>query len=136
MPGLDYDLTPLRALGVLAAVAVAFAWPLLMAAVVRPARVLEHADRQRVDAVVGAGLVRQRLGRPAGADAEWLQDAGRVLPFWYTLGFPVELLSAGSTAARSRVAASRSGVGWRLRVRRLSPVGWRAGVRRFQAVAG
>ena len=65
----------------------------------------------------------------------WLQQVARVLPFWATLGFPVELLS-GRLAPGEVATGFGVGLAWTAAFAGLYVLGWRHGIRRFQAVAG
>ena len=69
LPGLDYDLTPGRALLTLAAVVAGLPAQHPDGLDRGAARVLEHPDHEHLDAVVGHRLVPLRLGRAARADA-------------------------------------------------------------------
>ena len=135
VPGLDYDLTPVRALGVLAAGLLAFAVATMMAAV---CALIGFWTTQTANVWMvwwGLGSFASGWIAPLELMPGWIQDVGRVLPFWYTMGFPVELalgrLDPGATAAGFAVGLAWLGVF----VLAHRPA-WRAGVRRFQVVGG
>jgi ABC-2 type transport system permease protein len=135
VPGLDYDLAPLRVLGVLLAGTLAFTLATMMAAV---CALIGFWTTQSANVWMlwwGLGSFASGWIAPLELMPEWIQDAGRMLPFWYTMGFPVELalgrLDAGATAGAFAVGLAWLGV-FTLAHR---PV-WRAGVRRFQVVGG
>ena len=65
----------------------------------------------------------------------WVRDVADVLPFRYTLGFPVEILiGMSSNAAIARGLAIQLAYGCGAAVVALGL--WRAGVRRFGAFGG
>ena len=135
VPGLDYHLTPLRALGVLAAGALAFAVATMMAAV---CALIGFWTTQTANVWMlwwGLGSFASGWIAPLELMPDSLEDAGRVLPFWYTMGFPVELalgrLDGGGTASGFAV-----GLGWLAVFAFVHRPVWLAGVRRFQMVGG
>jgi ABC-2 type transport system permease protein len=72
---------------------------------------------------------------PLALMPSWIQHLAVVLPFWSTLGFPVELLSGRLDAGEVAVGFG-VGLAWATAFGALYVVAWRRGIRRFQAVAG
>ncbi len=135
VPSLDYDLTVPRALGALAATALAFVLATTMAAV---GALVGFWTTQTTNVWMlwwGLGSFASGWIAPLELMPGWLQDAGHALPFWYAMGFPVELLMGRlDTAGIARGFAV--GLAWlALFVLLYRPL-WRAGVRRFQVVGG
>jgi ABC-2 type transport system permease protein len=135
VPGLDYDLPPLRALGVLAAGALAFALATMMMAVCALVGFWTTQTANLWMLWWGLGSFASGWIAPLELMPRWLQDAGLVLPFWYTMGFPVELalgrLDGGATGTAFAVGSA-----WLVVFTLAHRPLWRAGVRRFQLVGG
>lgn len=135
IPGLDYDLTPGRALLTLTAVVVGYLLSILMASTVA---LLGFWSTQTTNLWMlwwGLGSFLSGWVAPLELMPSWLQHLAVVLPFWCTLGFPVELL--GGRLDRGEVVVGFAvGVAWATAFAALYLVGWRRGIRRFQAVAG
>jgi len=135
IPSLDHSLTVLRALGAVAAVAVAFALATAMAAVFA---LIGFWTTQTANVWMlwwGLGSFASGWIAPLELMPGWLQGAGRVLPFWYAMGFPVELL-LGRLDAAATGRGFAVGLGWLALFVLLHRPLWRAGVRRFQVVGG
>jgi ABC-2 type transport system permease protein len=135
VPSLDYDLTLPRAVGGLAAAALAFALATAMAAV---CALIGFWTTQTANVWMlwwGLGSFASGWIAPLELMPGWLQDAGHVLPFWYAMGFPVELV----LGRLDPVAIARGfavGVAWLALFTVLHRPLWRAGIRRFQVVGG
>jgi ABC-2 type transport system permease protein len=135
VPGLDYDLTPGRAVLALAAVVVGYLLSILMASTVA---LLGFWSTQTTNLWMlwwGLGSFLSGWVAPLELMPSWLQQLAVVLPFWSTLGFPVELL-AGRLDGGEIAAGFAVGLAWTAAFAALYVVGWRHGIRRFQAVAG
>jgi ABC-2 type transport system permease protein len=135
VPDLELDLTPLRALTVLAAAALAFAVATMMAAVWA---LIGFWTTQTANVWMlwwGLGSFASGWIAPLELMPGWIQSVGHVLPFWYTMGFPVEL-ALGRLDAPDAAAAFAVGSAWLLLFVLLHRPVWRAGVRRFQVVGG
>jgi ABC-2 type transport system permease protein len=135
VPGLDYDLTPARAALTLAAVVVGYLLSILMASTVA---LLGFWSTQTTNIWMlwwGLGSFLSGWVAPLELMPSWLQHLAVVLPFWSTLGFPVELL-AGRLDGGEIAAGFAVGTAWTAAFAALYVVGWRHGIRRFQAVAG
>lgn len=135
VPGLDYDLTPARAALTLAAVVLAYALSLLMASTVALVGFWSTQTTNLWMLWWGIGSFCSGWVAPLELMPSWLQQVARVLPFWATLGFPVELLS-GRLAPGEVAAGFGVGLAWTAAFAGLYVLGWRHGIRRFQAVAG
>ena len=74
-------------------------------------------------------------GRMAPMDLfpEWFATAGRILPFWWCLAFPVEILMGGLMPTDVALGCLALAA-WGLAAGGLLTVIWKAGVRRFGAV--
>jgi ABC-2 type transport system permease protein len=135
VPGLDYGLGPLQALAVLAAGALAFAVATMMAAV---CALIGFWTTQTANVWMlwwGLGSFASGWIAPLELMPGWIQDAGRVLPFWSTMGFPVEL-ALGRLDPAAVAGGFAIGAAWlAIFVVAYRPL-WRAGVRRFQVVGG
>jgi ABC-2 type transport system permease protein len=135
LPGLDYDLTPGRAVLTLAAVVVGYLLSILMASTVA---LLGFWSTQTTNIWMlwwGLGSFLSGWVAPLELMPSWLQHLAVVLPFWSTLGFPVELL-AGRLDGGEIAAGFAVGMAWTAAFAAFYVVGWRHGIRRFQAVAG
>jgi ABC-2 type transport system permease protein len=135
VPGLDYDLTPSRAMLTLAAVLVGYALSLLMASTVA---LIGFWSTQTTNIWMlwwGIGSFFSGWVAPLELMPSWLQQLAVVLPFRATLGFPVELL-CGRLSGDEVAVGFAVGVAWTMAFAALYVVGWRRGIRRFQAVAG
>lgn len=135
LPGLSYDLTPGRALLTGAAVVLAYALSILMASTVA---LLGFWSTQTTNLWMlwwGLGSFCSGWVAPLELMPSWLQQVAVVLPFWATLGFPVELL-CGRLDAGEVAAGFGVGLAWTAAFAALYVLGWRHGIRRFQAVAG
>ena len=64
-----------------------------------------------------------------------IQALAHLLPFWYMLGFPVEVLM-GQLTAVELVRGFRLQLGWLLAALGLYQLVWRRGLRRYSAVGG
>lgn len=135
VPGLGYDVDPLRLLLVLAAVALAYLLSLLMASTVA---LLGFWSTQTTNVWMlwwGLGSFTSGWVAPLALMPGQLRELAQVLPFRSTLGFPVELLT-GRLSATATATGFAVGAGWCAVFAVLYVVGWRHGVRRYQAVAG
>jgi ABC-2 type transport system permease protein len=135
VPGLGYELDPVRVLLVAAAVALAYALSLLMASTVA---LLGFWSTQTTNIWMlwwGLGSFTSGWVAPLELMPEWLRSVAVLLPFRSTLGFPVELL-AGRVDRVGVLIGFGVGLGWTALFAGVYVVGWRHGVRRYQAVAG
>ncbi|MEO6713168.1 MAG: ABC-2 family transporter protein, partial [Mycobacteriales bacterium] len=135
VPNLNYRITPVRALGVAAAVAVAYLLSLVMASVFA---LLGFWSTQTTNVWMlwwGMGSFASGWLAPLELMPQWLRSAALVLPFRATLGFPVELLM-GRLEGQQVAWGLANGMGWLAVFAAIYRVGWRRGVRRYQAVAG
>jgi ABC-2 type transport system permease protein len=135
IPSLDSSLTLLRAVGALAALAVAFALATAMAAAFS---LIGFWTTQTANVWMlwwGLGSFASGWIAPLELMPGWLQGVGRVLPFWYAMGFPVELF-LGRLDAAATVRGFAVGLGWLALFALLHRPLWHAGVRRFQVVGG
>ncbi len=135
IPAIQYPLTPVRAVEVVAAVVLAYALSLLMAATFA---LLGFWSTQTTNVYMlwwGAGSFASGWIAPLDLMPNWLQRIAVVLPFRSTIGFPVELLMG--RLDNSHIAQGFAvGLAWLAVFVLLYLVGWRRGVRRYQAVAG
>lgn len=135
VPGLGYDVGPLRLALVALAVVLAYALSLLMASTVA---LLGFWTTQTTNVWMlwwGLGSFTSGWVAPLELLPAWLQELAVVLPFRSTLGFPVELVTGRLDAAQTATGFA-VGVAWAGVFAALYVVGWRRGVRRYQAVAG
>jgi ABC-2 type transport system permease protein len=135
VPGLDYDVRGMRAPLVLAAVVLAYALSIVMASAVA---VLGFWTTQTTNVWMlwwGLGSFLSGWVAPLELMPEWLRAIAVVLPFYSTMGFPVELM-AGRLDVPEVTLGFLVGVVWTIVFAVLYVVGWRHGIRRFQAVAG
>src|ERR687898_3000098 len=135
LPGLDYDLTPARAVFVMAAVVLAYVLSIIMASAVALAGFWTTQTTNLWMLWWGLGSFASGWVAPLELMPGWLQDAGHVLPFWYAMGFPVELLLGRLDAAGIARGFAVGLACLALFVLLYRPL-WRAGVRRFQVVGG
>lgn len=70
---------------------------------------------------------------PLGVLPSWLQAVAKALPFWWTLGYPTELLAGRASVGDAWIAALVLGTWSILLLAVLRPF-WRAACRRFEAV--
>jgi ABC-2 type transport system permease protein len=134
-PGLGDDLTTTRAAGAVLAGALAFALATTMAAVFA---LIGFWTTQTANVWMlwwGLGSFASGWIAPLELMPEWLQAVGRILPFWYTMGFPVEL-ALGRLDAGAAARAFAVGGAWLVVFALVHRPVWRAGVRRFQVVGG
>jgi ABC-2 type transport system permease protein len=66
---------------------------------------------------------------------QYLQETGRLLPFWSMLGAPAEI-AAGNLTGSGLAVAYGVQAGWLVVLTALAAFVWRVGVRRFTAVGG
>lgn len=135
VPGLDYDLTPARALGTGLAVVLAYLLSLLMASTFALVGFWSTQVSNLWMLWWGVGSFASGWVAPLELMPGWLQAAGSVLPFRYTMGFPVELVM-GRLDAAATVSGFAVGLAWVGAFTVLYLAAWRRGVRRYQAVAG
>ncbi|MFC7545920.1 ABC transporter permease [Plantactinospora sp. GCM10030261] len=135
VPGLDYDLDPVRAVTVGAAVVLAYLVSLLMASTFA---LIGFWSTQTTNVWMlwwGLGSFASGWVAPLPLMPDWLRAVALGLPFRTTVGFPVELLMG-------RLDAEQTGYGFAVGLAWLALFGvlyrltWRRGVRRYQAVAG
>lgn len=135
LPAVRYLLTPWSVLVVGAAVLLAYALSLLMSATFA---LLGFWTTQATNAFMlwwGAGMFASGWIAPLDLMPQWLRSLSWALPFWSTMGFPVELLMGrldGGQIARGFAVGAAWFAGFVL----LYLIGWRRGVRRYGAVAG
>lgn len=135
VPGLDYALTPGRAVLTAGAVLLAYALSVLMASTVA---LMGFWSTQTTNLWMlwwGLGSFASGWVAPIELMPTWLRDLAIVLPFRTTLGFPVELVS-GRLDGREVAVGFAIGVTWALVFAAAFVLAWRRGIRRFQAVAG
>ena len=135
VPSLSHDLTALRVLGALAATMLAFAVATTMAAVFA---LIGFWTTQTANVWMlwwGLGSFASGWIAPLELMPGWLQDVGHALPFWYAMGFPVELL-LGRLDGVGILRGFAGGLGWLAVFTVLHRPIWRVGVRRFQVVGG
>ena len=135
LPGLDYDLTPGRAVLTFAAVLVGYALSILMASTVALVGFWSTQTTNIWMLWWGIGSFFSGWVAPLELMPSWLQHLAVVLPFRSTLGFPVELL-AGRLSGGDVAVGFVVGLAWSAAFAVLYVVVWRRGIRRFQAVAG
>ena len=135
VPGLDLALGPVQLLLLLPAVAVAYALSLLMASTVA---LLGFWSTQTTNLWMlwwGLGSFVSGWVAPVELLPTGLQDLARALPFWATLGLPVEL-ATGRLEGVDAVRGLATALVWTAAFAAVYVVGWQRGVRRHQAVAG
>lgn len=135
VPGLGYELSPLRAVGVVLAGLLAFALATMMAAVWALAGFWTTQTANLWMLWWGLGSFASGWIAPLGLMPGWIERAGLVLPFFYTLGFPVEL-ALGRLDPAATATGFAAGLSWLAFFCVVHRPLWRAGVRRFQVVGG
>ncbi|HZB67580.1 MAG TPA: ABC-2 family transporter protein [Ornithinibacter sp.] len=135
LPGLDYDLTPARVVLVVAAVVLAYVLSIVMASAVALAGFWTTQTTNLWMLWWGLGSFASGWVAPLELMPEWLRNLAVVLPFRYTLGFPVELMS-GRLDGPEVAVGFLVGAVWTAGFALFYVVVWRRGIRRFQAVAG
>ncbi|MFB9236810.1 ABC transporter permease [Plantactinospora siamensis] len=135
VPGVDYPMSPVRALAAAAALVLAYVLSLVMAATFA---LIGFWSTQTSNAWMlwwGLGSFASGWVAPLALMPDWLRTAALVLPFRATMGFPAELLMGRLDAAQTGYGFA-VGLGWLAGFALLYRVCWRYGVRRYQAVAG
>ena len=135
VPGLEYDLTPARALLVVAAVVLAYALSIVMASAVALVGFWTTQTTNLWMLWWGLGSFASGWVAPLELMPDWLRTVALVLPFRSTLGFPVELM-CGRLDGPEVALGFLVGAAWTAGFAVLYVVGWRRGIRRYQAVAG
>lgn len=135
VPGLDYDLAPVRAAGVALAVVLAYLLSLLMASTFA---LVGFWSTQATNVWMlwwGVGSFASGWVAPLELLPGWLRSAALVLPFRATMGFPIELLM-GRLDGGQVAWGFATGLAWIGVFIGIYRAGWRSGVGRYQAVAG
>ena len=135
VPGLDYDLDPARAAAFIAATVLAYLVSLLMAATCALVGFWSTQTTNLWMLWWGLGSFVSGWVAPLPLMPGWLRTLALALPFWTTMGFPIELLMGRLDPARI-VTGFAMGLGWLAGFSLLYRFGWRRGLRRYQAVAG
>jgi ABC-2 type transport system permease protein len=135
VPDLGFELGAPRIAAVLAAALLAFGVATAMAAVWA---LFGFWTTQTANVWMlwwGLGSLASGWVAPLELMPDWLADLGHVLPFWYAMGFPVEL-ALGRLDGAATARGFAIGFGWLLVFVLAHRPLWRAGVRRFQVVGG
>lgn len=135
VPGLDYGLDPLRAVGVAVAVVMAYVLSVLMASTFGLVGFWSTQTTNLWMLWWGIGSFASGWVAPLELMPDWLQRVAAVLPFRTTMGFPVELLM-GRLDGAEVVQGFAVGVAWTAAFAVVYVLAWRPAVRRYQAVAG
>ncbi len=135
VPALTFDLGPGRAAVALAATVLAYAVGVLMAAFVGLLGFWSTQTTNIWMLVWGIGSFTSGWIAPVHLMPGPIQSVAHWLPFWVTLGFPVELWT-GRLGAEQTVAGFAVALGWGGAFAVLYAVVWRHGIVRYQAVAG
>ena len=135
LPGLEYDVTPATVPLVLAAVVLAYSLSVVMALTIGLVGFWTTQTTNLWMLWWGLGSFASGWVAPLELMPEWLRAVSVVLPFRYTLGFPVELLSGRLEGAEVPLGFV-VGTAWTAAFALLYVLCWRRGIRRFQAVAG
>jgi ABC-2 type transport system permease protein len=132
---LDLGLTPARAALAVAATLLAYLVGLLMASLVSLVGFWSTQTTNLWMLWWGLGSFTSGWVAPVALMPGWIQQVAPWLPFWTTLGFPVELwtgrLGSGETLVGFATAA-----GWAALFAAAYVAAWPRAVRRYQAVAG
>jgi ABC-2 type transport system permease protein len=135
VPGLQYPVDAPRLVAAGAATVLAYAVGLLMASTFA---LIGFWSTQASNAWLlwwGLGSFASGWVAPLELMPDWLRTAALILPFWPTMGFPVELLMGRLDVAQVPYGFV-DGFAWLVIFAALYRLGWRRGVRRYQAVSG